>query len=45
MKYTSTLKCSVEEAGAMVGIDLTKKDFWKSSLALIAENIEKFCAL
>ena len=41
----ATVKCSVEEAGAMVGIDLTKKDFWKSSLALIAENIEKFCAL
>lgn len=41
----ATVKCSVEEAGAMVGIDLTKKDFWESSLALIAENIEKFCAL
>lgn len=41
----ATVKCSVEEAGAMVGIDLTKKDFWEQSLALIAENIEKFCAL
>lgn len=41
----ATVKCSVEEAGAMVGIDLTKKDFWESSLALIAKNIEKFCAL
>lgn len=41
----ATAKCSVEEAGAMVGIDLTKKDFWESSLALIAKNIEKFCEL
>lgn len=41
----ATVKCSVEEAGAMVGIDLTKKDFWESSLALIAQNIEKFCEL
>jgi len=41
----ATVKCSVEDAGAMVGIDLTKKDFWESSLALIAKNIEKFCAL
>lgn len=41
----ATVKCSVEEAGAMVGIDLTKRDFWESSLALIAKNIEKFCEL
>ncbi|MBQ8278496.1 MAG: M3 family oligoendopeptidase [Roseburia sp.] len=41
----ATAKCSVEEAGAMVGIDLTNKEFWKSSLALIAKNIEKFCEL
>jgi len=41
----ATAKCSVEEAGAMVGIDLTKKEFWESSLALIAKNIEKFCEL
>jgi len=41
----ATVKCSVEDAGAMVGIDLTKKEFWESSLALIAKNIEKFCEL
>lgn len=41
----ATPTCTIEEAGAMVGIDLTKKDFWKASLALIAENIEKFCEL
>ena len=48
-KYNAMLNATptstIEEAGAMVGIDLTKKDFWKSSLALIAENIEKFCAM
>ena len=48
-KYKAMLNATptstIEEAGAMVGIDLTKKDFWKASLALIAENIEKFCAM
>lgn len=41
----ATPTCTIEDAGAMVGIDLTKKDFWKASLALIAKNIEKFCAM
>ncbi len=41
----ATAKCSVEEAGAMVGIDLTQKAFWESSLELIKKNIERFCAL
>lgn len=41
----ATPTCTVEEAGAMVGIDLTKKDFWESSLALIARNIERFCKM
>lgn len=48
-KYKEMLRatptCTIEEAGAMVGIDLTKKDFWEASLALIAKNIEKFCAI
>lgn len=35
--------CTIEEAGAMVGIDLTSVDFWKKSLAMIAENVEEFC--
>ena len=41
----ATPTCTIEEAGAMVGIDLTKKDFWEASLALIAKNIEKFCQM
>ncbi len=48
-KYKAMLNatpvCTIEEAGAMVGIDLTKKDFWEGSLALIAKNIEKFCQM
>jgi len=39
----ATTCCTIEEAGAMVGIDLTSVDFWKKSLAMIAENVEEFC--
>ncbi len=35
----------IEEDGAAMGIDLTKKDFWEASLASIAEEIEEFCGL
>lgn len=35
--------CTIEEAGNMVGVDLTSADFWKKSLAMIAENVEEFC--
>lgn len=48
-KYKAMLKatptCTIEEAGAMMGVDLTDKKFWESSLALIAKDIEAFCAL
>ena len=48
-KYKAMLKatptCTIEEAGAMMGVDLTDKKFWQSSLALIAKDIEAFCAL
>ena len=36
---------SVEECGEMMGIDLTKKDFWESSLKMIADEIDEFCEL
>ncbi|MBQ7920306.1 MAG: M3 family oligoendopeptidase [Lachnospiraceae bacterium] len=46
-KYKEMLKntpsCTIEQAGAMMGVDLTKKDFWMESLATIAETIEAFC--
>lgn len=48
-KYKAMLKatptCTIEEAGAMMGLDLSDKKFWESSLALIAKDIEEFCAL
>ena len=48
-KYKAMLKatptCTIEEAGAMMGVDLTEKKFWESSLALIAKDIEEFCRL
>lgn len=48
-KYKEMLKatpvCTVEEAGAKVGLDLTKKEFWMESLALIAKNVEAFCEM
>jgi pepF/M3 family oligoendopeptidase len=48
-KYNAMLKatptCTIEEAGAMMGVDLTDKKFWESSLALIAKDIEEFCSL
>lgn len=48
-KYKAMLKatpcCTVEEAGAMLGIDLTKKEFWEESLAQIAANVEAFCEM
>lgn len=48
-KYKEMLRatpcCTMEEAGAMMGADLTKKEFWEGSLAQIAENVEAFCAL
>lgn len=48
-KYKAMLKatpcCTIEEAGAMMGIDLTKKAFWEESLARIAEKVEAFCEM
>lgn len=37
--------CSIEEAGAMMGIDLTKKEFWMEGLSEIAKEVETFCEL
>ena len=47
-KYETMLKatpcCTVEEAAAMVGIDVTDKAFWEASLAEVAREVEEFCA-
>lgn len=37
--------CTVEEAGAMLGLDLTSKEFWQESLAQIAKKVELFCEM
>ena len=46
-KYKSMLKatpcCTIEEAAAMMGIDVTKKTFWEESLAEVAKEVEEFC--
>ena len=46
-KYKEMLRLTpvhtIEEDGAMLGIDLTKKDFWVNSLKSIADEIEEFC--
>lgn len=46
-KYKAMLKAtpcsSIEACGAMMGIDLTKKDFWIESLKQIAVHVEEFC--
>ena len=30
---------------AVAGIDLTDRDFWRSALQMVADEIEEFCAL
>lgn len=46
-KYKAMLKAtpcsSIEACGAMMGIDLTKKDFWIESLKQTAVHVEEFC--
>ncbi len=48
-KYKAMLKATptvtVEEAGEMMGVDLTRKDFWESSLEMIEKDIDEFCEL
>ena len=36
---------SMEENAAMMGIDITKPDFWRKSLKLIEAQIDEFCAV
>ena len=41
----ATPVCSVEDAAAIAGLDLTDKAFWAAGLAAFAEDVEQFCAL
>ncbi len=36
---------TVEDTALVAGIDLTDKDFWRSALQTIADQIDEFCAL
>jgi len=42
--YTTTV-ASAEDTAKVAGIDLTDKDFWRSALQMIAEQIDLFCEL
>ena len=41
----ATATCTAEEAGKLVGIDLTDKAFWKAGLDQIAKKVEAFVEL
>ena len=38
----ATPTVSIEEAGALMGVELTKEEFWNNSLSMIEKDIEKF---
>ncbi len=42
--YTTPI-ASVEDTAKVAGIDLTDKDFWRSALQMIADQIDEFCRL
>ena len=42
--YTTTV-ASVEDTAKVAGIDLTDKNFWRSALQMIADQIDLFCQL
>ena len=41
----ATSVCTVEDAAAIAGIDLTDRAFWEAGLAAFAADVEQFCAL
>lgn len=40
-----TGKMTIEDAAASVGIDVTSKEFWMSSLEMVAKDVDKFIEL
>ncbi len=42
--YTTPI-ASAEEVAKVAGIDLTDKNFWRSALQTVADQIDQFCAL
>ena len=41
----ATSVCTVEDAAAIAGIDLTDKAFWEAGLKAYVEDVDQFCAL
>ena len=41
----TTPVATVEDTAKVAGIDLTDRDFWRSALQMVADEIEEFCAL
>lgn len=41
----ATTVCTVEDAAAIAGVDVTQKDFWRESLELMAAQIREFLSL
>jgi oligoendopeptidase F len=41
----TTTVASAEDTARVAGIDLTDKDFWRSALQVIADQIDLFCQL
>lgn len=44
MLYSTTVN-SVEDVAKIMGIDLSKKEFWQGALAMVGENIDLFISL
>ena len=42
--YTTPI-ATVEDAAKTAGIDLTDRNFWRDALAIVAEQIDRFCQL
>ena len=42
--YTTTV-ATAEDTAKVAGIDLSDKDFWRSALQTIADQIDLFCTL
>ena len=40
-----TVSCSIEDCGKAMGVDITKPDFWRNSLEIVAKDVEEYCKL
>ena len=42
--YTTTV-ATAEDAAKVAGVDLTDKNFWRSALQIITDDIDRFCEM